>query len=247
MSISVIQNATAVSPGISTAFLGIGGTGPYTYTVLPGGAGGTIDSSGIYTAPSSLPQTPSTSIDTIRVVDSLGAVASGTILVGSALELLCDILQNQLGLAPGRVYLWDQKINMPTDNGLYIAVSVPMCKPFGNNISYLSSSGLNSNGVVNMMATVDIDIISRGPAARDEKEQVLIALMSVYSEQQQEANSFHIARLPVSGKFINLSQIDGAAIPYRYKISFNMTYGVTKLKPVPYFSDFRQPSVVTNP
>lgn len=248
MSLRVIQNFTAVAPGISSYFGASGGTGPYVFSVLDGGAGGTINAStGLYTAPAQMSEIPAQISDVIQVRDSLAAVATASILVGTPLLLLCDIIQNQMGLAQGRVYLWDQKIMQPTDDGLYVAVSMPSCKPFANNINYDGSgAGLLGIQTVNMMATVDIDIISRGPAARDQKELVLMTLNSVYSEQQQEANSFLIGRLPAGSRFINLSDVDGAAIPYRYKISMNMQYAVTKNLQVPYYDDFEEPGVVTN-
>ena len=248
MSLVLNQTLTAIAPGLTSSFGAQGGTSPYTYTVRSGGAGGSINSSsGLYTAPAAMGTTPQTLFDTIQVSDSAGAVATSQILVGSPLFLFCEIIQHEMGLPPGRVYLWDQKINQPTDSDLYVAVSMPICKPFANVIGP-DSTGSNSDQFVSMQATLDIDIISRGPAARDQKEQVLLALNSVYSQQQQEANSFLIGRLPPGSRFINLSSIDGAAIPYRYKISMNMQYAVSRTKAVSYFDTFTNPpTVFTNP
>lgn len=249
MSLALNQNATAIAPGMTSFFAGSGGTPPYAYSIVANGAGGTIDPvTGFYSAPFTIPGTPISSYETVQVADSVNAIARAQILIGTPISLFCEILQTQMQLAPGRVYFWDQKINQPTDNDLYIAVSIPTCKPFANSITYDSGlTDLHSNQSVNMLATVDVDIISRGPAARDQKELVLMALNSVYSEQQQEANSFYISRLPAGGRFINLSQVDGAAIPYRYKISMNMQYAVNTIQPVQYFSTFLMPTVATNP
>lgn len=246
MSLSLAQSLTAVAINITSSFQGISGTGPYTYVVLSGGAGGTINAStGIYTAPAVMGATPATLFDTIQVTDSLSATATATILVGSPLFLLCDIIQTYLGLAQGRVYLWDQKIMQPTDSGLYVAVSLVRAKPFANNSSFDASG--NATESVNIMATVDVDIISRGPAARDQKELVLMAMVSNYATQQQQANAFSIGRLPPTSAFINLSGIDGAAIPYRYKISFNMQYAASNTAANPDITSFTSPTVYTNP
>jgi hypothetical protein len=247
--LALAQTLTALAVNLTASFLATGGTPSYTYSVRANGAGGTIDpSSGIYTAPAQVASDPSHLYDTIQVTDSLGTIATSQILVGTPLLLFCEILQTQLGLAPGRVYLWDQKVMQPTDAGLYIAVSVPSCKPFGvTNQPDGSGSGLNSVQVAHMLATLDIDIISRGPDARDRKEEVLLALDSNYSRSQQEANSFSIGKLPEGSRFLNLSQIDGAAIPYRYKISMNVQYAVTKTNAVPYYDAFATAEVTTNP
>lgn len=246
MSLSLVQTVTAIAVNNSTSFAGSGGTPNYTYSVLAGGAGGTINASGIYTAPSSIGSTPLTNIDTIKLVDSASNSVTGQILVGTPVELFCDILQNQLnqmiGLGTQKIYLWDQKINIANDdNGLlYIAVSVPSVKSYANNIS--SDSYGNSIQSVTCQAVVEVDIHSRMAYAHHQKEYVLLALASQYSELQQEANGFYIS--PLTTDFINLSQIDGAAIPYRYKISFMMHYTVSNTMLTPFYSSFQQPNVV---
>jgi hypothetical protein len=240
LTLSLTQSITAVGPLIPASFLGIGGVGPYFYEVLAGGAGGTINSStGVYTAPASFSMDPKKNYDTVKVTDSTTATATAQILVGSPLLLFCDIIQKELSLANGRVYLWDQKIMQPTDSDLYVAVSVPRCKPFSN-VNRAASNGLNLDAeqYVSMSAIIDIDVISRGPAARDRKEEVILALNSVYAQQQQETNSFYVGKISQSSGFINLSDVDGAAIPYRYKISVAMQYVFKKTKQSQSFNDF---------
>lgn len=248
--LTLSQSVTALGPNIPASFLASGGTAPYTYSVRPNGAGGVINaSSGAYTAPAQAASSGQSLFDVVQVVDSSSPaqIATAKILVGSPLLLFCDILQTALGLQPGRVYLWDQKLMQPTDSGLYIAVSVASCKPFGSVLELDGSgSGLNSNQYIAVMATLDLDILSRGPAARDQKELVLLALASSYSQSQQEINSFSIGRLPASARFINLSQVDGAAIPYRFRISVNMQYAVSLSTAIPYYSSFQAPSLTTN-
>lgn len=241
--ITLSQTKTALAINLTASFLASGGTSPYTYSVLPNGAGGTINSStGVYTAPTVVNNgsfgPPRYLYDTIQAVDHVGAIAKSQILVGTPLLLFCDIIQNQMGLAPGRVYLWDQKIMEPSDSGLFIPVSILRCRPFGNTNSYASSSGLNSNQSVNMYAELQVDVISRDTEARDRKEEIIMALNSDYSQSQQEGNSFYIGKLPPSAQFVNLSNIDGAAIPYRFSISVAMQYFVSKTLSTQYFSTF---------
>lgn len=249
MSLTLSQTKTALGPKLTASFLGVGGTEPYVYSVLPDGAGGTIDDeTGLYTAPSTVSDDPRMLYDTIQVTDDLAATAQAQILVGDPLLLFCEIIQREMGLANGRVYIWDQKIFQPKNDELYIAVSMLNCKPFGNNIAPDPEDGW-SNPIqsVNMAATLDLDIISRGPAARTRKEEVILALNSIYAQQQQEGNSFYIGKLPAHGRFINLSMVDGAAIPYRFKISVEIQYAVTKQKVVPYFDTFEDVEIANQP
>lgn len=247
MSLTVTQTAKAIAANCPASFLAVGGTGPYTYAVISGGAGGTINATtGAYIGPSSVNPDPKKDFDIIRATDSLSVTGDAQIMVGTPMLLFCEIIQSEMGLPNGRVYLWDQKINQPTDSELYIAVSVPSCKPFGN-VNSTSSDGLNSEQFVAMLARMDIDIISKGPSARDRKEEVILALNSDYARRQGDANSFSIGRLPPDSAFINLSQQDGAAIPYRYKISVNMQYAFKKTKPAEYFDIFTLDTILTNP
>lgn len=250
MSLTLTQNFRAVVNGADfVQFVAIDGTPPYTYSVLPSGAGGVIDvSTGNYTAPSPINGYPATSlIDTIQVLDSIAATATATILVGTPLFLVCDILQTYMQIPSDHIYLWDQKVFQPTDSNLYVAVSMPSCRPFGNYNFPTPGDGSVSNQFVSMYAKIDFDILSRGPAARDQKELVVLALNSTYSQQQQQANGFYISKLPLMGGFVNLSQIDGAAIPYRYKITHAMQYQANFNQTVPYYDSFQTTQVYTNP
>lgn len=240
------QTMTALGPNARASFQASGGVEPYLYEILPGGAGGSINAStGVFVAPGSVSYDPRFRYTVIQATDYDGATSTARILVGSPLLLFCEILQRELGLAEGRVYLWNQKIMQPIDSGLYIAVSIPFAKPFANNNRAAAvGSDLQEQQYVSMMATLDIDIISRSEEALYRKEEVLLALASTYSEQQQTANGFYIAKLPPGAKFLNLSQIDGAAIPYRFKISINMQYCYSKAKAVSFYDDFEVDSEV---
>lgn len=237
--LTLAPSKVVIGPSITRSFGASGGTSPYTYSVVPGGAGGSIDSDGTYTAPTGV-----YGVDTVKVTDSamVPAISTSQVLVSSPLQLLCDILQTQMGLADGRVYLWDQKIKAPTDSGLFIAVSELNTKPFGNSNKFDSDG--NQVQSVNIHSTVSIDIISRDLSALQRREEVTMALNSVYSEQQQEANSFRVFPLP--SNIVNLSDIDGAAIPYRFNISVNMQYFISKTSGVPYFNDFQDTEVVVD-
>lgn len=237
--LQIVANSFFVMPNTPVPFGASGGTPPYAFNIFQGGAGGSINpSTGLYQAP------PNFGIDNVQVTDSLGATSTVKIQIDSAIQLVCDVIQNQLNLQQGQVYLYNQKINIPTDSRLYVAVGIISCKPFSNTNKY-DGSGSNSNAVqsTNFQALLSIDILSRGLDALNRKEEIIMALMSNYAESQQEINGFYIGK--ISSGFVNLSDIDGAAIPYRFNISVNIQYQITKTVGVAYFDTFTMPPSVT--
>ena len=219
---------TAIGPGLTSTFIATDGVPPYTYTILHNDAGGSINSAtGAYVAPAVCPNKS----DTIQCQDSMGTISTLSILVGNPLLLFCDIIKNGLGLDESQVYLYNQKINIPIDSQLYISVGILNNSVFGNSLSYDSNG--NAIQKINMKSTLGVDILSRSTEALFRKEEVVMALNSHYSQQQQEHNSFYIARIPSS--FVNLSELEASAIPYRFHFDVNIQYSREKLTTADYF------------
>lgn len=230
MSLTIFPTTVSLNQGGTVTFLAAGGTGPYVFSMVSGN--GTVDAStGVYLA------SAITGLETVMLTDALLATASAVITVNSALTLFCDIIRQEMGLGIDQVWIYNQKIDIPTDYRLYVAIEILSCKPFANT-RYMDPSGPGLNQILstNFKAVLSVNILSRGPAARDRKEEFVLALNSIYSIQQQEANGFMVSLLP-SG-FVNLSEIDGSAIPYRFNISVAVQYKIVKTEAVPYYSTF---------
>ncbi len=248
MSLSLTQSATATGANGSVSFLGIGGSPPYTYAVIPyNGAGGSINtSSGAYTGPASIYTNPLNQYDVVTVTDSLGAVTQSRILVGSPFLLFCDILQNQMNLPNGRVWIWNSKIFEPIDDNLFIILSIASTKIISNsNVPTPTDIGMSETQSASCAALIDIDIKSRNTSAMDRKEEIVLAVQSVYAEQQMEANNFSILRNTTDG-FRDLSGLDGSAIPYRFRASFKIFYATYKITQIEYFDTFNPAQIVTS-
>lgn len=252
MSLVLLKSVSAMMPGFSTSVLASGGTEPYVYSVVAGGAGGTIDpDTGEYTAPATVNFDPAKSFDTIQVTDDDLNTATGAILIATPFGLVAEIIQREMDIDPDHIYYWDQKIFQPKDSDLYVALSIERCKPLANVNTYFGGTEdddttSDSRQGLSMQATIGIDIISRSMEAFYRKEEVLLALNSNYARFQQSANGFQIAQLPANGTFLNLSVLDGAAIPYRFHFSINILYVFKKTTSVPYFDNFEEPEVTVN-
>lgn len=242
MTLSLSQSAFAVGINIPASFLGVGGTPPYSYIVLNGGAGGTIDSgTGAYLAPPVVPTDPAHQFDTVQVTDALAATATAQIMVGDALLLFCDVVMRGLGLDPTRIWIWDQKIFQPTDYGLYVTVAEMEPKVIAN-VNSSPNTGDTQSQFVTFISRLEVNLISRDQSARLRKGQFIMALNSSYAEQQQKLNGFQISRVPKS--LTNVSVQDGAAIPYRYSAWVNLQYAEPASSSQDYFSTFNVPPAV---
>lgn len=230
---NLVPTDLAIATSVPYAFSASGGVAPYTYTASVGSIG---ISSGLYVSPNA------TGTDIVTATDTLGASASVQVAILSPLELLCDVLSRELELDSGRVFLWDQKVFKPVDDGLYIPVGIINLKPFSSINRFVDGESIQA---ANFSAQVSIDVISRGMAAVTRKEEVMMALKSNYSEAQQNLNGFRI--FPLTTGFTNLSHLDGSAIPYRFNLTVNIQYQVTKVKAVPYFENFEDPSLDIEP
>ena len=233
----ILRNATVIALDHKTPFLGSDGQAPYTYAVKAGGAGGTISSTGLYTAPSQSGR------DTIVVTDDLGETLEAVISVLHPLQLVADVISKEMGLANDQVYIYNNKYTIPKDSRLYIAIGINWDKPFANNTS-TRPNGQSVEQSVNVQSNLSIMIMSKDQSALNRKEEVIMALNSIYALSQMAANSFYIAK--VSTNFVNLTDEEGAAILYKYNISVNVQYFIKKVKSVRYYDDFPTPEIITN-
>lgn len=244
MSLTLQQTKTALTPNTTASFLASGGVAPYTYTIQGVGAGGTIDPvTGLYTAPSIVNLPPASQIDTILVTDSAAATVLGQIIVGSALDMLLEIIQKAIGLDDEHIYYYNQKGFQPEDDSLYIVLKIVNLKPYSNRrYPAGDQGGGNVQGqTCNTAALIDINIFSRSMAAVYRQEEVLMSLVSQYSQNQQVANSFKLPRIP--NGFVDISEQDGAAILFRFVCSISMLYSKSLKQDVDYFDGVLKPVI----
>lgn len=247
MPLQLLPIRADLAPGVPRPFSAAGGTPPYVFSLEGKGSivPDTVDTENcLYRSPEYFPEDVRDQIATLVVTDSTGATAESEIAIGSPLILLCKIIQRELNLNEGRVYLWDQKINAPEDKGLFVAISALVPKLYGN-VNRFNPATNAQEQQSSWSTQVEIDIISKGSEARDRFPEVAMALNSQYSVQQQELNSFSIGIIPTAIR--NLSGIDGAAIPYRFNFSVNLMYTVTKKQSAEYFDTFEDPEILVDP
>lgn len=157
----------------------------------------------------------------------------------SAISLIRNIIISEMELDPDRVIIYNQKWDIPQDDGIFIALSFLGAKPFSsrNSEAYNESGDFISTQEVNMQEIIQIDIMSKSTGALFRKWELIAALTSTYSQQIQEQNSFRIATLP--SDFKDASDVEGSARLYRYVITFNVFAWYSKTKSVDYYDSYK--------
>jgi len=153
------------------------------------------------------------------------------------IKCICNILQTQLGLQNGQIWVYNQKRDIPNDFGTYYVVTYNGQRIIGNvRREFVTVDGMKEYQSVHSLASYSIDILSRSNTVRDARDQVLMALNSTYAQQIQESRGFQIARN--SFQVTNTSELEGTAQLNRYTISFNVTYMSETTRSIDYFDTF---------
>ena len=155
------------------------------------------------------------------------------------LKHICNILQNQLGLSNGQIWIYNQKRDIPNDFGTYFVVNYTGQRIIGNTRREIATStGLIEYQSVHSLANLSLNVFSRSSSIRDMRDKAIMALNSTYSQQIQEKYGFQIARNSFS--VTNTSEIEGVAELTRYTISFNVTYMSETTKSIDYYDTFEK-------
>lgn len=169
-----------------------------------------------------------------------------TIPVRETIKIIGDILKQQMDLTDEQIMLAYSKYDIPETPGIYIALSYVSGKAIANNNVALPNTnvGMIEYQSITVHEIIQIDALSFDSSARVRKEEILMALRSIFSEQQQEKYNFQIARL--GGEFINASSLEVTKYLNRFTTNIAVT-SVRNMTKVPeYFDQFDNAEVVTN-
>lgn len=175
---------------------------------------------------------------------------NGVFVYREPAKIVQDILQSELSLSDGQVMFTNQKYLIPT-NGLFIVVSyIGPSKVMSCADEWVDDGfgGLTEIQSVVLFHTLQIDIMSYDDSARVRKEEIAMALRSLFSESQQELYCMQIARQP--GAFTDTSFLEDTKMMTRYTTTVATSSVNRKQKPVgDFYTDFTRavpPKVVVN-
>lgn len=130
-------------------------------------------------------------------------------------KVVADIIQNQMGLTSRQIALAYQDYQIPSD-GLFVMVGYLGPTETIANQGYFDAATGSEVQEVAVRHTIQIELMSMAPdnSARIRKEEVLLALKSFYSQQQQDKNLIGIAWL--MSDFIDATSVEATTMLNRY-------------------------------
>lgn len=150
--------------------------------------------------------------------------------------LVADIITNELQINASRVVVYGGNYKAPKDGNLYVIISTRNSRVLGNTNKF-DDNTLEEVKSTNIFANLEIELTSKNRDAYERKEEVIMALTSTYSIQQQEKNNFKIFR---NGDILDLTFIEGTSSLYRFVIPITINYLKIKRTSVEYFDKQRE-------
>lgn len=174
------------------------------------------------------------------------------------ISIVRNIVMNELGLEPERIWVYNADVPLPKDNNLFCILFVNYRRPFSNNVKYenftttvgdVTTEGLNEHQTMNVLEDITVSLLSKNDDARQRSYEVQMALGSTYSQQQQENEAIHISRI---GRVVDASFLEATSRLNRFDTDIIVLCSYEKIKAIDYYDKFPvtskfEPEIITEP
>lgn len=154
----------------------------------------------------------------------------------STLTLVCDLIKTSLNLAGDQIWIYNQKINIPKDNRLYVIVSQVSAVQYAAGKKHSFSPSVTSTTHQHTQETIRIELLSSGTSAIDRAQEVIGALSSDYAEELGNKNGLRFARIPSS--VTDTSFLEVTQQLFRTTIELRVLRAYTQSKTAAYYDSF---------
>lgn len=141
-------------------------------------------------------------------------------------QIIIDIIRKEMELPSNQVVVRDMNFKIPQDQKIYVIVGMIDTQAYSAKSPTLKTVQVGSDGeeVYEVQETqlneyIQVDILSRSNQAILRKNDLILALNSIYSKQKQEEFNCKFSRLPRS--FVNSSYAEGGSQLNRFSLSFS--------------------------
>lgn len=168
-------------------------------------------------------------------------------------KIIAEIIQTEMEIGAAFVVLADQKANIPPNHrGLWVSITDMGGVPIGSRNRAVADGqegtpdgdGMTEIQEVAMNHVIQIDILSFDGTARSRKEEIPMAVGSIFAQGLMEKYRVQIARL--NNPFINVTSIEETEGLERYTTEVTLKALHRKTKAAPYYDQFRNLEVSQN-
>lgn len=169
------------------------------------------------------------------------------------IKVVADILESEMSLKPTpptstnpqdrRVFIYNQSFVLPNYDYMFLVLSENPGKPMAVRSKYDYTTDKEIQELL-IQKQIEVDVMSRNAEARQRKEEVLMALSSIYSQQKQEENGFRV--FSYSTLFNDVSEVEGTSRLNRYRATINLHVKYTKIKTAGYYNNFPLDNILYN-
>ena len=156
--------------------------------------------------------------------------------------ILCDIIQTEMQVPANRIVVYSENYKAPNDQDIYIIVRKNPSRVIGSNRVFDFNTDEEIKSVI-LNETYDVEISSKNRTAQERYYEVIMALTSVYSQQQQEEHNIRIFR---TMDVQDLTLIEGASSLRRYLIPVIIDRVEIKRTAITPYTAFPQTEVTVN-
>jgi hypothetical protein len=155
-------------------------------------------------------------------------------------QIICDIIQQGMGLGDDQIWIYNQRKTVTYDKRLYVTVGVVTIKPYGNNVKFNHTTQKDETSQY-VQETLTINVFSYTTEALERYHEVMGSLISTYSQQKQALLGLRIAQVPIA--INDVSAIEGTTILYRIAITLPVLRKYDKLITAEYYDTFQDADV----
>lgn len=155
----------------------------------------------------------------------------------TAISNLCYIIQEKMGIANDRIFIYNQDFKVPQVKGLFIVIQYNSSEVMSNTARIVGEEdSMKEELTLLTKENLTINLMSKDDSARLRKEEVFFALSSTFAEQQQEIYNIKIAEL--SSSFTNVSELEGEGMLNRFAIDISLFSWFKKENPIEFYDTF---------
>lgn len=152
-------------------------------------------------------------------------------------QIVCDVIQNYMGLCNDEIWIYNQRRKIPTDQRMYCVVGTINSRSYGNNRRIIETEdGANQEIYQVLQETIGIDLFSYDEECVIRMPELIGSFQSVYAQEVQEKHGMRFATQPMS--IVDTSSTEGPAVLFKQTITMQVLRSYSKVMPITYFSEF---------